>query len=232
MTLRLVSRLAENVDDMAVRLADRLTAQGVPCVFDATRDTANADLIWMCGLLAARSMVNRSISARPAFAPHFEGEPGHTYRSLFVVHRDQESTLNNMFANGAWALNEADSWSGHYALMSHTRSLGLAPVAPGRIQWSGSHTQSLELVTTGESDVAPIDSSVWTWAASAFPDLHVIGETQPWPAPPLLIANSLQQRPTEIASALEGWASPGLIAMDAVGSDHCDPIWSEFQLLA
>lgn len=231
MTLRLVSTLAENVDEMAQHLARHLTDRGIPCQVDDTRDVSSADLLWMCGLLAAQSMSDKTIQATPSFAPEFAKESGPSYRTLLVTRSDQPATLDDLFARGTWALNEPSSWSGHYSLISHTRSLKLNDVSAPQIRWSGSHIQSLDLVAKGEVDVAPIDSSVWAWAAHRFPNVEVVGETRRWPAPPILVSDNARGQLSALAYALAGWSAPGLAAVHEVQPDHCDPIWSEFRSL-
>lgn len=224
MSLRLVSALAGNVDAMATHVADRLTDAGLLCWFDDSASTEdletllNADILWMCGYLASRLIDGNQLHAETIAAPSFVGEASTTYRTLFIG-RIGDGPPNR------WAMNEPDSWSGHHAAMMHIDSHTLPTTEPAEIIWTGSHIGSLEAVSSGRADIAPIDSTVWTWKQAHFPNLEVRSSTQPWPAPPLLLHVKQEHIREKISEVIVGpYNRSNLAAILPATKAHWDPI--------
>jgi len=222
-SLRLVSTLAGNVDIMAADVADRLTEAGLPCYFKKTASPEdfetlqNADILWMCGYLTSRLIDSEQLLAEIIAAPNFVGEAPTTYRTFFIGRVGDKPPER-------WAMNEPDSWSGHHAIV-HDDAHTLPPIEPAEIVWTGSHLQSLEAVLSSRADIAPIDSTVWTWAQNRFPNLEIRSETRPWPAPPLLLHTNQGHLRERISEVIVGpYNRSNLAAIIPATNSHCDPI--------
>ena len=109
-----------------------------------------------------------------------EGVPSH--RSFIVVSRSSGAETVEELRGGRFAVNGWDSNSG----MNLPRRL-LAPLAGGAAFFSGvivsgGHVRSMEMVATGEADVAAIDCVTYGFCALYRPELvarlRVVAETR------------------------------------------------------
>jgi ABC-type phosphate/phosphonate transport system substrate-binding protein len=145
-------------------LADRLRAMGLRDVpGELTRDLGHFDVWRHPGLLfaqgceypLAKSFADRvRLVATPRYsAPGCEGG---NYRSAIVVRREEAGSLAE-FRGRRCAVNEMDSNSGMNLLRA-----AVAPLAGGAryfssVTVSGSHSHSVQMVASGEADVAAVD---------------------------------------------------------------------------
>jgi ABC-type phosphate/phosphonate transport system substrate-binding protein len=130
-----------------------------------------------------------------------EGVPSH--RSFIVVPRNSGAETVEELRGGRFAVNGWDSNSG----MNLPRRL-LAPLAGGAAFFSsvivsGGHVRSMEMVATGEADVASIDCVTYGFCSRYRPELvarlRVVAETPASPAIPFITAAAT---PPETAEAL------------------------------
>lgn len=191
--------LGANVRRMAAALSDRLQSGGQPVDFDVTAsaeermgriESGEADLMWMCGHLSIQMLDAGALDAEIVAAPVFAGETSATYHSVLVVGPHVNAATVAELSGATVAFNQADSWSGWLALQSHLHAAGLDVGMFGTAVESGAHDASLELLVDGKADLAAIDHTIFDdWAATR-PDhpLRVLGRTQDWPSPPLLLS--------------------------------------------
>lgn len=219
MTLRLVATLGPNVDEICQRIVEALTDAGLVCHFDRSQGHqarvetitgGGADLMWMCGLLTAQLMKGGTVDGVILGAPVFDAETEPVYRSVFVARDGDSRPLTSHFVSSIWAMNEPGSWSGHHVVHRHAADNRFTGVDAGRIRWSGSHVQSLEMVRTGEADIAPIDVTIWRWSGVDTSGLTPLGVTRDWPSPPLVLSAAAGVSIESVSSVLGGLTVPGL----------------------
>lgn len=146
-------------------LARRLRENGVaPVPRQLTRGLSHREIWAHPGLLfgqACEYPLSKSfrnhlrIVATPRYSA--PGCADSSYRSAIVVRADESADALDDLRNKRCVVNEPDSNSGMNLLRA-----ALAPLTGGTrffqsVQFSGSHRQSLELVTAGEADVTAID---------------------------------------------------------------------------
>lgn len=227
MTHGVVSLLGVNVDEAAIDLADHLTASGVGSAVASANhvrrrelvDRREAGIVWMCGWLALET---RTSAYDVVAAPNFAGERPASYHSVIVARRPYSGLEELSGERAIWAMNEPVSWSGHLAVLAECERRGV--VEPSRIVWSGSHADSIRMVSAGTADAAAIDSTLWRWAASE--DVAVVDETRSWPAPPILVRRDLLDRLPELPTIIS--AARAVRGID--GFEHAD--WAHLQPLS
>lgn len=179
---------------------------------DAARHAADVDLVWMCGSLASVMLAAGRLDHEVVAAPVFPGEANALYRSVFVVRGDGPESLEEAL-DATIGINEPESWSGNHGLRRFVAAQPGAGWFTSEVP-TGSHRGSLGAVATGMCDVAGIDSSIWNAMAAAgdpvLAGLRVIGTTDDWPAPPLLIGPNA---PPGLAAALLGLRPAGLVGL-------------------
>lgn len=205
--LTLISCLAENTYPICAQLADYLTAQtGIQVSFDQTTPWLEASeklakgqiqMGWICGLLYTLQQDQQAryqVLAKPIFAGHREP----LYFSHLVVHQASGIQSIAELANKRLVINDPDSYSGHHALWAHWAKRSNPPQFVSMTR-SGSHSNSLRMLATGEADVAAIDCTVFDyWLQSNKPEmqeilsqLRSIAQISPAPTPPLVIHNTV-----------------------------------------
>ncbi len=189
-------------DALWAALADRLRAMGVDGVPDGLERRMDPQAQWRspalllgqaCGYdVATWQAASLRVVAAPCF--EVEGCAGPTYRSFVVVHRSSgASTLADL--RGARCV--INGWT------SHSGMNGLRLLLPtgarlasffARVLVSGAHERSVEMVASGEADVASIDCVTYSLLArhrpGALEALRVLTATAPALAPPFVTSAS------------------------------------------
>jgi ABC-type phosphate/phosphonate transport system substrate-binding protein len=150
----------------------------------------NADIVYRCGLPTGRTLD----IFEPWIAPVLAAD---SYRGLPVYFADvvmlpgpTARTWHDL-AGARIAYNEPESFSGHAALRHELRRRDL-PASSFRWRRSGSHLASLEMVLSGEADLASIDSMVLALEGPPPGSLDVLARLGPYPMPPISTARALE----------------------------------------
>ncbi len=117
--------------------------------------------------------------------------PGFYHSTLIAAAGDVRSQLSD-FLGATLALNGMDSQSGYGAIMAAAAPLARDGRFFGRAINTGSHKASMELVASGQADIAAIDSVTWQMSRrfdSSAADLRAIGTTDPTPGLPFITAS-------------------------------------------
>ena len=121
-----------------------------------------------------------------------DGCEGIRYSSKLVVRDDDPAQRLADFRGRTAAYNAANSQSGYHALLALVAPLAEGGRFFGRAVASGAHARSIELVKSGEADIAAIDCISFAAIARARCDalhgLRVIGATGSAPGLPLITA--------------------------------------------
>jgi ABC-type phosphate/phosphonate transport system substrate-binding protein len=150
-------------------MAERLSRQGVSHVpVRLTRDISHFDSWRHPGLLLGQGCeypLATSFSGwvRPLATPRYaaEGCEDGYYRSALVVRtRDGADDLRDLRGRRC-ALNDVSSNSGMNLLRAAVAPLAAGGAFFGAVKLSGSHRRSLEMVASGEADLAAVDCVSW-----------------------------------------------------------------------
>ncbi len=115
------------------------------------------------------------------------GCPAGHYNSVLVTRADNRVALKTLFTQRI-VINQSHSQSGHGALFSHARRLG---VTPGPMTESGAHMRSAEMVARNEADITAIDAHTWRLIQRYDDTARLLRErdrTSPTPATPFITA--------------------------------------------
>ena len=111
--------------------------------------------------------------------------------SVIVVHCDSDIENTSDIAGKRLAYNGPNSQSGFGALAYHLRNMcSDGPLFSERTK-SGSHRRSLQLVASGEADIAAIDAVSWALAVrhdASASSLRVLAHTDATPGLPMICA--------------------------------------------
>lgn len=157
--------------------------------------------------------------ATPAY--DFAGCAGSDYSSVLITGAGSGIASLADARGRVAAINDAHSNSGMHALQRAVAPLAAGGPFFGRIEWSGSHAASVELVATGAADIAAIDCVTYGYLAHAYPErlrnVAVLGYSAPSPGLPLIAG---RQVPPALLARLRGaLLAPGArmrAAMDAL----------------
>lgn len=128
----------------------------------------------------------------------YEGCRNYEYSSRLVVRSSDTRQSIEEFKNSRLAINEYGSQSGCNAvrLMLHTSAL--EPSFFQSVSISGSHRQSIRLVSSDEADLCAIDPISWHLAKQHDPEvvakLNVIDETPYTPGLPFICSNAIARQ--------------------------------------
>jgi ABC-type phosphate/phosphonate transport system substrate-binding protein len=131
------------------------------------------------------------------------------YFSDLVVAENSSVKSFQHLRGGSWAYNDKESLSGYFSMLEFLRRQGLDTGFFQRAVCSGGHKDSLVLLSKGAIDCAAIDSNLLFFLdrSGQMPRVRRIAEIGPFPAPPLVMACSLQeQRKAAIKAAFESLA--------------------------
>ncbi|HEX5672561.1 MAG TPA: PhnD/SsuA/transferrin family substrate-binding protein [Acidimicrobiia bacterium] len=160
----------------------------------------DADIVYRCGLPTGRAVD----LFEPWYAPVLAAD---RYRGLAVYfgdvvvrpRLDPRSWLD--LAGARFAYNEAESFSGHAAIRHELRRRDL-PATFFSWRQSGSHRASLDMVLSGEADLASIDSMVLELEGPPPDSFTVFARLGPYPMPPISTSRNLDSGMREEAGAL------------------------------
>lgn len=211
--LTLISCLGENTYPICSELANYLTTTtGLQVSFDqttpwleASEKLANGQIQmgWICGLLYTLQQ-DRQARYQVLAKPIFTGHSQPLYFSYLIVKRSSGiQSLDDLTAKRL-VINDPDSYSGNHALWAHWAKLANPPQFASVIE-SGSHSNSLRMVASGEADVAAIDCTVFDyWLTAGKPEMQTvlsqlvaIAEINPAPTPPLVMHDSVDAEITQ-----------------------------------
>lgn len=222
---------ADAADLLWQGIATHLRACGVTGVPDSLTSPADLNTHWRdpdlllsqtCGypLMTALAGKVQLVGALHYAAP---GCTGAYYRSLLVIRADDTGRTLADFRGRVVAYNSADSQSGYNSL----RAL-VAPLAEGGHFFahaiaSGSHAASLDLVRTGQADIAAIDCVSLALRRASDPaalhGLRILGQTAAAPGLPLVTAT--RTTPDQLQLLQQGLAA-------ASADPNLAPAWAAF----
>ncbi len=221
MGLTAATYLGENTVPILAAIAERLGAGFDPdrprSSADARRDCSTAggpDLMWACGRLTAQLVAEGVLDGDVVAAPVFAGQQAAVYHSVLLARPGGPASLAAA-AGARLAVNEAESWSGHHALLAHLAGLGLSIDQFSTVEWTGSHRASVAAVAEGRADMAAIDHTVWEHLGRSV-ELVVIDRTRDWPAPPFTLRRGASSAARDRLLAI----GPG----DVAGLDGIEPV--------
>ena len=138
-----------------------------------------------------------SVELLPA-APVFQDDraPGlPVYFSELVVRSDNPTRTFLDLRGRSWAYNDPCSLSGYYNLLTKLSEMGMDESFFSQTRCSGSHLNSMEMIVSGEADVAAIGSNVlriWLQSNPEVRDrLRVIETWGPFPIQPVVVRSGL-----------------------------------------
>jgi ABC-type phosphate/phosphonate transport system substrate-binding protein len=201
-------QLRSSTDAWWAGLARHLRAAGIDAPDRLTRSDA-PDMQWRrpdlvvsqtCGLPLVHAFKDQlEVLATPVYAA--EGCRGPHYSSLIVVANEAGITRLEDLKGATAAYNAADSLSGHLALRCVFAPLSRNGRFFGRLVETGSHVDSMRLVSERQADVAAIDCVSHELARRHLPEvvsrLAVIGRGPSAPALPYVTAAG--RPPDEVA---------------------------------
>ncbi len=159
------------------------------------------DVGFMCApsLVLLRTADNPSVDLLPV-APVFaderaKGRP--VYFSDVVVRADSDIDSFDQLRGRTWAYNDARSLSGWHSALERLRAIPAGSEFFSSTVASGSHLESLRLVTQHRVDAAAIDSNALTMERAEHPGhaarLRVIESWGPFPIQPVVVRASLPE---------------------------------------
>jgi phosphonate transport system substrate-binding protein len=163
-------------------------------------DSGEIHVCWICGLPYVRKADAPNSNICLLVAPvmrsaRYKGQP--IYFSDVVVRRESKFHTFSDLEGATWAYNERRSHSGFqivsYQLSRTGRDWGFF----GRVQESGAHRVSLQLVLSGKVDASAIDSTVLEMEYLRNPEIRtqirVIDTLGPSPIPPWVILRTVPE---------------------------------------
>ena len=146
--------------------------------------------VWMTDLQPPAVQL---LAAAPVFDdPRTEGRP--VYFSDVVVAQGSPAMRFEDLRGGTWAFNDPCSWSGYLSLLVRLRDVGGAPFFRA-LRESGSHLQSVRLITTGKVDGAAVDSNALAVLRRREPNLasrlRILESWGPHPIQPIVVSSRL-----------------------------------------
>lgn len=226
--LRMTTCMAPGMDEFCRQLSDYLaTRLGRAIEFvinlDWTEryrqlDAGAIQLAWICGApyVVRRPHGRIALVAAPVWrGDHYGDQP--VYHSDIMVHRDQPAQHFGALRGQRWAYNEPGSLSGYHIMRAHLARLGEGLAFFSEAIEAGYHRRALQMLATGEADVAAIDTTVFEQIVQEQPAwrnrVRSLGRLGPNPAPPWVIR-------TEVPIALRAEMTAMLTTMadDAMGA--------------
>jgi ABC-type phosphate/phosphonate transport system substrate-binding protein len=158
-----------------------------------------------------------------AFAYAVPGARGIACRSQLVCRASDSRNSLVDFAGSCVAYNARDSQSGYNALRAMVAGISTLRPFFKQAKESGAHVKSLEMVRTGQADIAAIDAVTWALFQTDNPaiasELRVCGQTESYPGLPLITA---LDTPTELLASLRSCLDT--IVTDPEYSPWCNPL--------
>jgi phosphonate transport system substrate-binding protein len=222
--LRFLSYLAPSIPEAYFRLLVHHVSEelGIPATLDFVQETSGpdgadpfssgeADVGFLCAPSYGQLATTHSpsvvlVPAAPVSAdPRNGGQPVHFADVVVAAASPIGSFLD--LAGGTFAYNDPRSLSGYYCMQARLAQLQRDDGFFERLVHSGSHLESLRLVSTGQVDGAAIDSNVLRLRQAADPELRrrlrVLESWGPFPIQPVVARASLPDAlPVSIAEVL------------------------------
>ena len=244
--LRVITYLAPSIPErffrvIAEHLGQRLgtgaeliveTGSSGPLAGDDPFERDEADVGFMCApsLFILRAKLIPSVELIPV-APVWaderaKGQP--VYFSDVVVRADANIDSFEELRGRTWGYNDDRSLSGWHSALRRLRDVSSGPEFFSKTVASGSHLESLRLVTEGAVDAAAIDSNALIIQRASNPgprrDLRVIESWGPWPIQPAVVRASLPvEIKTQIAAHLSDMHRSGA-PLDDIPFERFAPI--------
>jgi ABC-type phosphate/phosphonate transport system substrate-binding protein len=152
-----------------------------------------ADLLFTqtCGFDIARKDPPLTVIGALAYG----GRPG-TYTSYLVVREDAPWRAARELRGLTLAANDPRSYSGYHVWRQWIPNEGSGFF--GKVNWTGSHLESLRALREGSSQTAAVDSVTYSllrkFSSSSLEGIRVLAESKPAPAPPLVTLPSRSAR--------------------------------------
>jgi phosphonate transport system substrate-binding protein len=151
---------------------------------------------WICGApyVVRRRQQTLALLAAPVWrgAPYADRP---VYFSDIIVHETNPAEQFIDLRGQRWVYNEAGSLSGYHVLRAHLATLGEGQPFFAESIEAGYHWRALEMIRTGQADVAAIDTTVFAQIAEEQPTLvasvRSLGRLGPNPAPPWVIQTTV-----------------------------------------
>lgn len=185
------------LDDLWASTRQQLMDNGIVCDDKLSRNRTDMDfwtnpqlvLSQTCGL-PFRADLHKKVSLVGAPDLRLEGcEPGY-YRSVIVIHANDDRQKVSDFEHSQLACNDLTSQSGFAALKHHWLQAGLA--WPPHLHLSGAHKASAQAVAEGKTDLAALDIVTYhqlkRFDSAITEQLRVLELTDPTPALPFICA--------------------------------------------
>lgn len=197
--LRLATFLAPRMRPLYERAAAALDAELVDGTDFAALERGELDGAFLCGLPYVGLGGVEALVAPAAGG----GQP--IYYSDVVARQGDRATGIEQFAGRRLAVNEPESHSGWNVVLAALAERGVPPGGFAAVVRTGSHAGSLEAVSTGEADVAAVDSHLLSVLGAD--GLTVVERLGPSPSQPLAAGPALppdeRERVRETLTALE-----------------------------
>jgi phosphonate transport system substrate-binding protein len=226
--LRMTTCMAPGMDGFCRQLTDYLASrlgQAIEFVSDLDwteryrqLDAGAIQVAWICGApyVVRRPQGQITLLAAPVWRGDCYGNQP-VYHSDILVHRDHPAQHFDDLRGLRWAYNEPGSLSGYHVMRAHLARLGEGLTFFSQVMEAGYHRRALQMLITGEADVAAIDTTVFEQLVQEQPTLRdrvrSLGRLGPNPAPPWVIR-------TEVPVALREAMTTNLATMadDAAGA--------------
>jgi phosphonate transport system substrate-binding protein len=190
---RAVAGFIENRVRISIRYVNGIPWQERERLFDS----GEIHILWLCGLpyVDKADALDNAVELLAVPVPR-----GERYRSMpvyfsdIVVRRDRPFQSFLDLRGASWAYNEPRSHSGFNVVRAHLAERGQNGKFFSAAIESGAHSASLDLILSGNADVAAIDSTVLEWLAarrSIADEVRVIDTLGPSPIPPWVITRGL-----------------------------------------
>jgi phosphonate transport system substrate-binding protein len=196
-----------------------------------------ADLGFMCApsLVLLRAASNPSVELLPV-APVWADERTRglpIYFSDVVVRADSSIGSFDQLRGHTWSYNDERSLSGWHSARQRARAICPETEFFSSAVASGSHLESIRLLTQGRVDAAAIDSNVLIMERAKHPEyrtlLRVIESWGPWPIQPAVVRASLRgEAKAQIAAHLSDLhTGPAVDALAGIPFERFAPITYE-----
>ena len=246
--LRFITYLAPSIPERFFRLVTSHLARHLGVGTELTVDARTSgplpgddpfalnktDVGFMCApsLLLLRAQDDPSVELLPV-APVWADERANglpIYFSDVVVRADSGIDSFDGLRGRTWAYNDDRSLSGWHSALQRLRELPAGPEFFSKAVASGSHLESLRLVTEGIVDAAAIDSNALIMERVQHPEhrarLRVIESWGPFPIQPVVVRASLPDEiKTQIAAHLSDLhTTVAAAALDGIPFERFAPI--------
>ena len=163
-------------------------------------DNGDIDIGWICSLPYTRKTDDRTASYELLAVPvrsgiRYQNKP--ICFSDIIVRADSKAKFLTDLRGMIFAYNEPESFSGYTSIRAHTASITKFNLFSKTIE-AGSHEKALQMIKTGNADVAAIDSTMLDMELKNNPaimdELRIIESIGPYPGAPLVIRKNISPK--------------------------------------